>query len=179
MQVLTKDGHKWSEPEAWRFGDAVSGRYINYPRYASGQIYGLSRPVALYLGQNQAVLHRYHNEDVSVGVWLLGLDVEYVNERRMCCHSLQECAEQTGPENVCLSYVETWCAGVCNSETRLEPIWSKCLKEPYSTAPLLKKAMELKRAKEKAEKEKMLTERVKVDRMEEEGEVTVDLQAEQ
>ena len=31
------------------------------------------------------ILHRYANEDVSLGAWLLGLEVEHVDERSMCC----------------------------------------------------------------------------------------------
>jgi len=137
-QVLG-EGSKWHEPEKWRFGGAAS-----YPRYASGQIYGVSRAVALYIGANQRLLHRYANEDVSVGVWLLGLDVEYLDEKRLCCDSLLKCASQTNSDTVCLAYNEYWCAGICSSETRLEPIYQKCLMNPYVTAPLLKKSMETK-----------------------------------
>jgi len=137
-QVLG-EGSKWHEPEKWRFGGAAS-----YPRYASGQIYGVSRAVALYIGANQRLLHRYANEDVSVGVWLLGLDVEYLDEKRLCCDSLLKCASQTNADTVCLAYNEYWCAGICSSETRLEPIYQKCLMNPYVTAPLLKKSMETK-----------------------------------
>lgn len=31
------------------------------------------------------ILHRYANEDVSLGAWLLGLEVEHIDERSMCC----------------------------------------------------------------------------------------------
>lgn len=31
------------------------------------------------------VLHKYANEDVSVGSWFIGLDVEHVDDRRLCC----------------------------------------------------------------------------------------------
>jgi hypothetical protein len=31
------------------------------------------------------VLHKYANEDVSLGSWFIGLDVEHVDDRRMCC----------------------------------------------------------------------------------------------
>lgn len=30
-------------------------------------------------------MHKYANEDVSLGSWLLGLEVEHVDERSMCC----------------------------------------------------------------------------------------------
>jgi hypothetical protein len=31
------------------------------------------------------ILHKYSNEDVSFGSWLIGLDVEHVDERSLCC----------------------------------------------------------------------------------------------
>lgn len=31
------------------------------------------------------VLHKYVNEDVSLGSWLIGLDVEHIDDRRLCC----------------------------------------------------------------------------------------------
>lgn len=31
------------------------------------------------------ILHRYANEDVSLGAWFIGLDVEHVDEHSMCC----------------------------------------------------------------------------------------------
>ncbi len=32
-----------------------------------------------------AFLHDYQNEDVSVGAWMLGLEVELVDDRKLCC----------------------------------------------------------------------------------------------
>ena len=37
--------------------------------------------IMLYL---RNVLHKYANEDVSLGSWFIGLDVEHV-DRRLCC----------------------------------------------------------------------------------------------
>jgi hypothetical protein len=85
-QVLTDRRYKWFEAESWKFGEpaTVEGA-INYPRHASGQVYGLSGPIARYIARAAPVLHRYANEDVTVGAWLLGLDVKHVDERRLCC----------------------------------------------------------------------------------------------
>lgn len=47
-QVLTDKKYKWYEPEYWRFGDPSGEGYINYPRHAAGQIYGVSAPVARF-----------------------------------------------------------------------------------------------------------------------------------
>lgn len=31
------------------------------------------------------VLHKYANEDVSLGAWFIGLDVDHIDDRRLCC----------------------------------------------------------------------------------------------
>lgn len=31
------------------------------------------------------MLHKYANEDVSLGSWFIGLDVDHVDDRKMCC----------------------------------------------------------------------------------------------
>jgi len=137
--VLTDRRYKWFEPEWWRFGDPAApadgtappaGASINYPRHASGQLYGLSGPVARYLARAGPVLHRFANEDVTLGAWLLGLEVAHVDERRLCCDSPDRCASQTGPGNVCLGYFEMACAGICAPDKRLEPLYHACLADP-------------------------------------------------
>ena len=135
-QVLTDRRYKWFEPEHWRFGDAATAEgAINYPRHASGQVYGLAAPVARYIGRSAPVLHRFANEDVGLGAWLLGLDVKHVDERRLCCDSAERCGAQTAPSNVCLSYYEHQCAGICSPEKRLVPIFRSCLDDPLAKRP--------------------------------------------
>ena len=96
-QVLTDRRYKWFEPEYWRFGDAAAADgQINYMRHASGQIYGLSGPVAKYIGRNGPILHRFANEDVTLGAWLVGLEITHVDERRLCCDSAEKCNAQVG-----------------------------------------------------------------------------------
>lgn len=130
-QVLTDRRYKWFEPEYWRFGEAAGAEgQINYMRHASGQIYGLSGPVAKYIGRNGPILHRFANEDVTLGAWLVGLEITHVDERRMCCDSAEKCNAQTGDSNMCLAYYEHQCAGICSSEERLEPIYEACLRDP-------------------------------------------------
>lgn len=168
------------------------------------QVYGLSGPVARYIGRNGPILHRFANEDVTLGAWLVGLEVTHVDERRFCCDSAERCmaqarlaqissvrqhltelplnpvcarcvgrklslpacttqhrqrrtaeggvhgdamdndnrqnimlsscgvCAQTNENNVCLSYYEHQCAGICSSESRLEPIYESCLKDPLN-----------------------------------------------
>lgn len=31
------------------------------------------------------ILHQYANEDVSLGAWFIGLEVEHIDDRNMCC----------------------------------------------------------------------------------------------
>lgn len=31
------------------------------------------------------ILHKYANEDVSLGSWFIGLEVEHIDEHNMCC----------------------------------------------------------------------------------------------
>ncbi len=59
-------------------------------------MYGLSGPVARYIGRNGPILHRFANEDVTLGAWLVGLEVTHVDERRLCCDSAERCMAQVG-----------------------------------------------------------------------------------
>ena len=101
---------KYYEPEYWKFGEDGN----KYFRHATGQLYAISKDLAAYISINswvpypkasvfphllpssqsniailkyfgRPILHRYANEDVSLGSWLLGLEVEHVDERSMCC----------------------------------------------------------------------------------------------
>ncbi|KAH9774845.1 Beta-1,6-galactosyltransferase GALT31A [Citrus sinensis] len=67
--VLGQKGVKYHEPEYWKFG----------------QIYAISKDLATYISVNRHILHRYANEDVSLGSWFIGLDVEHIDDRSLCC----------------------------------------------------------------------------------------------
>jgi Galactosyltransferase len=108
---------------------------FNALSHHTGQVYGLSGPIARYIARAAPVLHRFANEDVTLGAWLVGLEVKHVDERRLCCDSAERCAAQTAPSNVCLSYYEHQCAGICTPETRLVPIYKSCLDDPLSRDP--------------------------------------------
>ncbi len=62
---------------------------INTPSRRVSRKWAFQCPV--FLGDSRSY-HRYANEDITVGSWMVGLDVEYVDERRMCCASADECA---------------------------------------------------------------------------------------
>lgn len=122
-RVLTDRRYKWYEPEYWRFGDPSGEGGINYMRHASGQIYGLSGPIAKYIGRNTDILHRYANEDVSVGSWLVGLDISHVDERRFCCDSPRQCEAQVAPSprSALHMYLHLVCWYLCGEAARLVP----------------------------------------------------------
>ena len=40
---------------------------------------------------------------------------------------------QTSAADLCLSYYEHQCAGICSSEKRLAPIYQSCLQDPLRT----------------------------------------------
>ncbi|KAA8526984.1 hypothetical protein F0562_008787 [Nyssa sinensis] len=79
--VLAQKGVRYHEPEYWKFGQPGN----KYFRHATGQLYAISKDLATYISTNQHVLHTYANEDVSLGSWFIGLDVEHIDDRRLCC----------------------------------------------------------------------------------------------
>ena len=117
--VLSNPKQRWHEPEWWRFGDS-GNRYF---RHCTGQIYGVSRTVAQYIHDHRAILHRFANEDVSVGSWVMGLDVEYVDERNMCC---QDCRGNSK----CIATFQWRCSGVCDPLTNIPIIHNSCPQHP-------------------------------------------------
>ncbi|CAH8341063.1 unnamed protein product [Eruca vesicaria subsp. sativa] len=97
--LAAQKGVKYHEPEYWKFREEGN----KYFRHATGQLYAISRELAFYISINQNVLHKYVNEDVSLGSWFLGIDVEHVDDRRLCCGT-------TG-------MAQTGCARCSSSET--------------------------------------------------------------
>ncbi|KAK8710543.1 hypothetical protein V6N13_145862 [Hibiscus sabdariffa] len=81
-QVFSEPGHKWYEPDWWKFGDKKS-----YFRHASGEMYVISGALAKFISINRNLLRTYAHDDVSAGSWFLGLDVKHVDEGKFCCSS--------------------------------------------------------------------------------------------
>lgn len=54
-------------------------------------------------------MHKYANEDVSLGAWFIGLEVEHIDERNMCCGTPPGMVLQLGS-----------CPNVLNSELDTE-----------------------------------------------------------
>ncbi|KAK3162631.1 hypothetical protein QOZ80_1BG0091770 [Eleusine coracana subsp. coracana] len=120
--VLSQKGVKYHEPEYWKFGDEGN----KYFRHATGQIYAISKDLAAYISINQPILHRFANEDVSLGAWLLGLEVEHVDDRSMCCATPPDCEWKKRAGNVCVASFDWSCSGVCKSVDRMRHIHQAC-----------------------------------------------------
>ncbi|GMI82882.1 hypothetical protein like AT1G77810 [Hibiscus trionum] len=128
--VLSKKYVKYREPEYWKFGE-VGNKYF---RHATGQIYAISKDLADYIAINQPILHKYANEDVSLGSWFIGLEVEHVDDRSMCCrtpanHTLlknRDCERKTQEGNTCVASFDWSCSGICKSVERMQLVHLKC-----------------------------------------------------
>ncbi|KAF3788024.1 putative beta-1-3-galactosyltransferase 8 [Nymphaea thermarum] len=120
--VLSQKGVKYHEPEFWKFGEEGN----KYFRHATGQIYAISKDLAAYISINSPILHRYANEDVSLGAWLLGLEVEHVDERTMCCGSPPDCEWKAQAGNVCAASFDWSCSGLCKSVERMKDVHNTC-----------------------------------------------------
>jgi hypothetical protein len=120
--VLSQKGVKYYEPEHWKFGEEGN----KYFRHATGQIYAISRDLARYIAVNQALLHRYTNEDVSLGSWIIGLDVDHIDDRSMCCGTPPDCEWKAQAGNVCVASFDWTCSGICKSVERIKEVHRRC-----------------------------------------------------
>ncbi|XP_066394423.1 beta-1,3-galactosyltransferase 7-like [Miscanthus floridulus] len=120
--VLSDKNAKYHEPEFWKFGEDGN----KYFRHATGQIYAISKDLATYISINQPILHKYANEDVSLGAWFIGLDVEHIDDRDMCCGTPPDCEWKAQAGNVCVASFDWQCSGVCNPVERLKYVHSRC-----------------------------------------------------
>ncbi|KAK8916520.1 putative beta-1,3-galactosyltransferase 8 [Platanthera zijinensis] len=142
--VLSQKGLKYHEPEFWKFGEEGN----KYFRHATGQIYAISKDLAAYISINASIgyekrktlegacdgstdlarpiLHRYANEDVSLGSWLIGLDVQHIDDRTMCCGTPPDCEWKMRNENVCVASFDWSCSGICKSVEKMKDVHAAC-----------------------------------------------------
>ncbi|KAG8050030.1 hypothetical protein GUJ93_ZPchr0009g694 [Zizania palustris] len=120
--VLSDKNEKYHEPEFWKFGEDGN----KYFRHATGQIYAISKDLATYISINQPMLHKYANEDVSLGAWFIGLDVEHIDNRDMCCGTPPDCEWKAQAGNICVASFDWKCSGVCNPVEMLKYVHSRC-----------------------------------------------------
>ncbi|XP_010536663.1 PREDICTED: probable beta-1,3-galactosyltransferase 4 [Tarenaya hassleriana] len=119
--VLAQKGVRYHEPEFWKFGEEGN----KYFRHATGQLYAISRDLASYISINQHVLHKYANEDVSLGAWFIGLDVEHIDDRRLCCGTT-DCEWKAQAGNMCVASFDWSCSGICRSADRMKDVHRRC-----------------------------------------------------
>ncbi|KAJ4977108.1 hypothetical protein NE237_002214 [Protea cynaroides] len=120
--VLAQKGVRYHEPEHWKFGEEGN----KYFRHATGQLYAISKDLATYISINQHVLHKYANEDVSLGAWFLGLDVEHIDDRRLCCGTPPDCEWKAQAGNICVASFDWSCSGICKSAERIREVHQRC-----------------------------------------------------
>ncbi|CAL1409748.1 unnamed protein product [Linum trigynum] len=120
--VLFQKGVKYYEAEHWKFGEEGN----KYFRHATGQLYAISKDLAAYISLNSPILHRYANEDVSLGAWLIGLEVQHVDERSMCCGTPPDCVWKAEAGNVCVASFDWSCSGICKSVERMRQVHTSC-----------------------------------------------------
>ncbi|XP_010471978.1 PREDICTED: beta-1,3-galactosyltransferase 7 isoform X2 [Camelina sativa] len=148
--VLAQKTVKYHEPEYWKFGEDGN----KYFRHATGQIYAISKDLAKYISVNQYViqhpyhneyfsfstnhmfvlkslnfrpiLHKYANEDVSLGSWFIGLEVEHIDDRNFCCGTPPDCRWKAEAGDVCVASFEWSCSGICKSVERMKIVHEVC-----------------------------------------------------
>ncbi|KAI7743046.1 hypothetical protein M8C21_019951 [Ambrosia artemisiifolia] len=120
--VLAQKGLKYHEPEYWKFGEDGN----KYFRHATGQIYAISKDLATYISINRHILHKYANEDVSLGSWFIGLDVEHIDDRSLCCQTPPDCEWKTQAGNLCAASFDWSCSGICKSVERMKEVHKLC-----------------------------------------------------
>ncbi|KAL1199491.1 Beta-1,3-galactosyltransferase 7 [Cardamine amara subsp. amara] len=120
--VLAQKTVKYHEPEYWKFGEEGN----KYFRHATGQIYAVSKDLAKYISINQPILHKYANEDVSLGSWFIGLEVEHIDDRNFCCGTPPDCRWKAEAGDVCVASFEWSCSGICKSVERMKIVHEVC-----------------------------------------------------
>ncbi|KAK3434125.1 beta-1,6-galactosyltransferase GALT31A [Eucalyptus grandis] len=120
--VLSQKGVKYHEPEHWKFGEDGN----KYFRHATGQIYAISKDLATYISVNRHILHLYANEDVSLGSWFIGLDVEHLDDRSLCCGTPLDCEWKAQAGNPCAASFDWSCSGICKSVERMQEVHQRC-----------------------------------------------------
>ncbi|KAI0495233.1 hypothetical protein KFK09_025383 [Dendrobium nobile] len=120
--VLSNKNVKYHEPEYWKFGEEGN----KYFRHATGQIYAISKDLATFISINQPILHKYANEDVSLGAWFIGLEVEHIDDRNMCCGTPPDCEWKAQAGNVCVASFDWSCSGICKSVERIKDVHARC-----------------------------------------------------
>ncbi|KAF9601912.1 hypothetical protein IFM89_023976 [Coptis chinensis] len=106
--VLAQKSVKYHEPEYWKFG-VEGNKYFRHE----------SRAVCAHTPQIM-------NEDVSLGSWFIGLNVEHIDDRTLCCGTPPDCELKAQAGNPCAASFDWSCSGICKSVERMEEVHQRC-----------------------------------------------------
>ncbi|GAU31253.1 hypothetical protein TSUD_149390 [Trifolium subterraneum] len=106
--------------------DTQLGRYMQ-----SRRLWPLTFPLTSMLPSTtlrvgRPILHKYANEDVSLGAWFIGLEVEHIDDRSMCCGTPPDCEWKAQAGNICVASFDWSCSGICKSVEKIKYVHSKC-----------------------------------------------------
>ncbi|KAJ4713904.1 Hexosyltransferase [Melia azedarach] len=108
-------------------GPVLSQKGVKYHEPELLEIWGRRKQdLAAYISINSPILHRYANEDVSLGSWFIGLEVEHVDDRSMCCGTPPDCEWKARAGNVCVASFDWSCSGICKSVERMKDVHYSC-----------------------------------------------------
>lgn len=116
--VITDPKYKWYEPQAYMIGS-------EYFLHAYGPIYALSKEVVANLAATKNQRYRmFINEDVTIGVWMLAMDVVHEDNRDIC-------ATSCGPTSIAVWDLPK-CSGLCNPTVKMPELHrdEMCSKSP-------------------------------------------------
>lgn len=116
--VFTDSNLKWYEPLAYMLGK-------EYFLHAYGPIYALSADVvASLVALRNNSFRMFSNEDVTIGAWMLAMNVNHENEKALC---QPDCT----PSSIAVWDIPK-CSGLCEPEKKLLELHEKeiCSKSP-------------------------------------------------
>ena len=119
--IVTDEDKMWYEPQHWRFGSGGKDEGKFYPQHAKTAMYGFSRFVARHLARSKEVLRKYSNTDTTIGTWMLGLDVEY-DDNRDFCRGVETCGSAGSKP---MGVKEGSCDGICELY-KMQEYWKTC-----------------------------------------------------
>ncbi|KAB2043940.1 hypothetical protein ES319_D01G054700v1 [Gossypium barbadense] len=103
--VFTDPKLKWYEPLSYLLG-------LEYFLHAYGPLYALSADVvASLVALRNNSFRMFSNEDVTIGAWMLAMNVNFENNRRLC-------ERKCTPTFIAVLDIPK-CSGLCNPETRI------------------------------------------------------------
>ena len=67
----------------------------------------------------------YANENVSLGAWFIGLEVEHVDDRNMSSGT-EDCEWKSKEGDTCVATFDWKCSGICKLVERMKDVHSRC-----------------------------------------------------